>query len=357
MKVMVDARELAERPTGVGRYLLELLRQWRSRPAGETEIVLCGPTMSPEARALGFRALETGGSGGTAWEQLRLPAIVRSETPDVLFCPAYTAPFSTLVPIVVTIHDISFTAHPEWFSWREGLRRRTLTKWSARRASSVITVSAFSADEIVAAYGVSRSKVHVIHHGVAHLPTAPAGAREPLVLFAGSIFNRRHVPELMAAVGRLVPEVPGLRLAIAGVNRTQPRQDLSAEAAKLGIAAVVELADYADDRRLALLYSQARAFVFVSDYEGFGLTPLEALAAGVPPIVADTAVTRETCGAAAVYVPPGDVQALASAIRLVLTDEPTRARVLAAAPAVLAQYSWERAARETLQVLEQAVRR
>jgi len=358
MKILVDARELGKRPPGVGRYLLQLLRHWGARPdAASREIVLCAPTITAATRALGFRTLEAGGNGGTAWEQTRLPGIARGESPDVLFCPAYTSPLFTSVPIVVTIHDISFTAHPEWFTFREGLRRRALTKLSARRATSVITVSHFSAEEIAAAYGVPRLRIHVIHHGITHLPRPAAVPREPLVLFVGSIFNRRHLPELMAAVRRLLPHIRGLRLAIVGENRTQPRQDLSAEAAALDIADVVDLADYADDEGLASLYARARVFVFVSDYEGFGLTPLEALGAGVPPVVADTAVARETCGDAAVYVPAGNVEALASAIRLLLTDDHARMRVLEAGPAVLAQYSWERAASETLQVLEQAARR
>lgn len=358
MKILVDARELGDRPTGVGRYLLQLLQRWAiGADARGREIVLVAPATSAATRALGFRTVETGGTGGTLWEQIRLPAVIRKESPDVVFCPAYTCPLWASIPMVVTIHDISFAAHPEWFAWREGLRRRALTRASARKASAVITVSAFSAQEVETRYDVPRSKVHVVHHGINHLPRPAAIPREPLVLFVGSIFNRRHVPELMTAVARLLTHIRDLRLAIVGENRTHPRQDLVAHAEALKIRSALELTDFADDEQLAELYARARVFVFVSEYEGFGLTPLEAIAAGVPPILADTAVAHETCGDAAIYVRPGDVGALASAIGLLMADDQARARVLDLAPRVLARYSWERAAAETLELLERVGRR
>lgn len=358
MKVLVDARELSGRPTGVGRYLLQLLRRWPGRRhAGHPEIVLAAPALPVASRELGFRAVETGGTAGTWWEQSRLPALARAESADVIFSPAYTCPLRTRVPVVLTIHDISFTVHPEWFSAREGLRRRLLTKASARRAARIITVSRFSANEIEAHYGVPRSRIQVISHGITPFPRPSGVEREPLVLFAGSIFNRRHVPELLAAIARLRPRHPHLRLAIVGENRTRPRQDLVREADALGIRAAVEFADYAMDDHLAALYARARVFVFVSDYEGFGLTPLEALAAGVPPVVSDTAVAHETCGEAALFVPPGEVDRLAAAVELLLQDEETRARILRAGPGVLSRYDWDRAAGETLAVLGQAAAR
>ena len=92
------------------------------------------------------------------------------------------------------------------------------------------------------------------------------------------------------------------------------------------------------------LYARARAFAFLSEYEGLGLTPLEALAAGVPPVLLDTPVARESCGDAALYVGAGDVEGTARALEELLVDERTRSRLLSAAPAALARYGWPRAA-------------
>lgn len=358
MKLLVDARELAGRPTGVGRYLGELLQHWSSpEVANSHEIVLCAHRLPPPVRGLRFSTIETGeDSAGTMWEQRTLPRIVRRERPDALFCPAYTAPVLTRVPTVLTIHDVSFVSHPEWFTLREGVRRRLLTRAAARKAAAVLTDSDFSAGEISRTLAVPSSRIHVVRPGVKALRPNAIVSREPLVLFVGSIFNRRHVPELISAFGAVRLHMPGARLAIVGENRTEPREDLHRIVERMNLADAVELSDYVSDERLAELYAQARVFVFVSDYEGFGLTPLEALASGVPPVVADTDVAHETCGDAAVYVRPGDVDALAAAMLTLLTDDRERMRIGDAAPGVLARYAWERTAGETLEVILEVLR-
>jgi glycosyltransferase involved in cell wall biosynthesis len=108
------------------------------------------------------------------------------------------------------------------------------------------------------------------------------------------------------------------------------------------------------DAQLRDFYAGARAFAFLSEYEGLGLTPLEALAGGVPPVLLDTEVARESCGDAAVYVPAGSLPAVTKALESALFDESVRLRILAAAPAQLAKYSWTRAAKATLAVIEEA---
>ena len=106
------------------------------------------------------------------------------------------------------------------------------------------------------------------------------------------------------------------------------------------------------DDSLSDLYGRARGFAFLSEYEGLGLTPLEALSAGAPPVLYDTAIARESCGDAALYVRPGDLGAVSRAIEQVLFDDSSRDALLAAAPGALARYDWGRAARETLALLD-----
>jgi alpha-1,3-rhamnosyl/mannosyltransferase len=97
-------------------------------------------------------------------------------------------------------------------------------------------------------------------------------------------------------------------------------------------------------------------FVFLSEYEGLGLTPLEALAAGIPPVLLDTPVARESCQSAALYVARGDIAGLTVAIDSLLTDTALRGQLLAAAPAALSRYRWPDAAARTMQVIEAAGR-
>jgi len=152
MRIAIDARELVGKPTGVGRYLWQLLLAWNEIPAAAAhEFVLCTDQSRglDEARATGVHGEDEARAaalsnlrvehrhrarfGGTLWEQLSLPLIASDA--NVLFAPAYSGPLAMKVPMVLTIHDVSFAAHPEWFAWREGIRRRLLTRVSARRAA------------------------------------------------------------------------------------------------------------------------------------------------------------------------------------------------------------------------------
>jgi glycosyltransferase involved in cell wall biosynthesis len=170
-------------------------------------------------------------------------------------------------------------------------------------------------------------------------------------LYVGSVFNRRHVPDLIRAFARVVRQHPDASFDVVGENRTHPHEDLAATIAREQIASRVRLHDYVSDAQLGCLYGRARGFAFLSEYEGLGLTPLEALSAGVPSVLLDTAVARESCGDAAAYAPTTRPDDVAPVIERLLYDEPTRQALLSAAPAILEQYNWTRAAADTLRVI------
>ena len=352
MRIAIDARELTGQPTGVGRYLAEILGAWSRLPAAAAhEFVLCAPESIPASISGGLRVADATAPGhGTLWEQRVLPRLAAAS--DVLFAPGYTGPLMTPVPMAVTIHDVSFSAHPEWFSWREGLRRRVLTRLSARRAAKIITVSDFSKREIVRRLRVPQDRVEVIYSGATTLAPAPRPAtREPLVLYVGSLFNRRHIPELIDGFSRLAEKYADVRLEIVGDNRTRPHIDVDGLIARSPAAKRIRARSYVADGELAGLYHQASAFAFLSDYEGFAMTPMEALRAEVPVVLLDSEVAREIYGPAALYVGRADAAVIAEGLERVLFDERQRASLLQAAALQLERYSWDECARRTLQVL------
>jgi glycosyltransferase involved in cell wall biosynthesis len=358
LHIGVDARELLGHPTGVGRFLGEILRVWSESADTPHRFSLFAPAALPTwTTALGPRFsvhVAPGTRAGTWWEQVDLPHLVKAAGADVLFAPGYTAPVRLSVPSVLVIHDVSFFARPEWFGWREGLRRRWLTKAAARRAHGVVTVSEFSAGEIERWIGIPRDRIHIVRHGRPRVQPAAAGARPPLVLFVGSLFNRRRLPELVAAFARTAARVPDARLVLVGDNRTNPRIDPLALADGLGLTGRVEWRAYVPDEELERLYNAARVFAFLSDYEGFAMTPLEALTHGAAPVLLDTPVAREVYGPAARLVPP-DVEQIAGAFVELLTDEPARAALVAEGRRLMDRYSWTDAASRVLDVLELAV--
>lgn len=358
MRIAIDARELTGHATGVGRYLRELLTEWAGTFARrhDLRLYLHRPLDTPLPAGLPAPHLVPG-AGGSRWEQWAFARAVAHDGADVLFAPGYTAPLATSVPVALAVHDVSFFAHPEWFSWREGARRRVLTAWSAQRAAVVLAPSAFSAREIVRYTRVEPARVRLTPLGVRPPATPPSGGgRRPLVLFVGSLFQRRRLDALIDGFARVAAARPRATLEIVGANRTVPPIDFVSELAARGLADRARVRDWVDDATLERLYADASVFVFLSRYEGFGFTPLEAMSRGAVPVVLDTPVAREIYGDAAWYLPErGDLATrVAGAVGALLDDEALRRRYAAAAAAVLARYTWADTARQVGRCLEEA---
>ena len=358
LHIGVDGRELVGQPTGVGRYLDAVLDRWSADASFPHRLTVFLPERAASAARrdtarITWRVLP-GKNAGTWWEQTRLRSAANGAGLDVFFASGYTAPLHLAMPFAVAMYDVSFFAHPEWFGAREGWRRRWLSKSAARRAARVVTISDFSAAEIVRWLGIPRTRIVLAPPGApARVPGTSAADRPPVVLFVGSLFARRRIPELISAFGQVRARVPDARLLLVGANRAQPPIDPRALATAAGVADGVEWREYVDDEELGRLYGRARVFAFLSDYEGFGMTPLEAIAHGVPPVLLDTPVSREVFGEAARLVTPapGDI---AKALVELLTDASAAASLAAAGRARLARFSWTRAADVIREALEGA---
>jgi glycosyltransferase involved in cell wall biosynthesis len=359
MRIAVDVRELCARPTGVGRYLSALLEEW-ARLRGTHQWTLYSHAPPPVPQGFADRVRLVPGRGGTRWQQWDLARALLHDRPDVLFAPGYSAPLRSPAPTVLTVHDVSYFDHPEWFTRREGWRLRMLTKWSAERARILLTDSEFSRQRIVHHLKLPAERTRLVYLGVRR----PRGARAsdlrgaPMILYVGSIFERRHVDWLIEGFDAVAAHVPGVRLEIVGEPRTtRPRRELDDLRRRSAHADRIALRSYVDEPTLADLYARASVFAFMSEYEGFGFTPLEALASGVPPVVLDTPVAREICGSAARYVrPSAQHMQLVEALVDLLTSESARQAILQQAPATLSRYNWTDTAKATLSAIEEGAR-
>jgi glycosyltransferase involved in cell wall biosynthesis len=366
--IAVDARELQGRPTGTGRYLRSLLRQWAR--AGHDRLLLYfnGPAPadpvlahpSIQARPLGQREVR-----GFLWQQSRVPRAVREDAPDVFFAPAYSCPLRLAVPCVTTVHDFSFFSHPQDFTLADALRRRLLVRASVRASARVLVVSDFTRRELVFHAPEAEGRVVRVPHGAGDdLPPAPPrgeararlGVSGPLILSVGSIFNRRCLPSLLQAVARLVRAWPKLVLDVVGDNRTHPRLDLPRLAERLGVRAHIRFSGFVSDEGLAARYAAADAFVFLSEYEGFGLPVLEAMARGLPVVTADRPATSEIFGGSALLVQPQDPAGIADALARLLGDAGLRHDLVGRGRALAGRHSWAEAAAATRAALEEAAR-
>lgn len=355
MHIGVDARELAGSPTGVGRYLAGVLQEWSRQGFPHTVSLFLHRDPPEWVSDLSFTCrvvLAPAAVAGTWWEQRTLPGLAAGV--DVLLSPAYTAPLSLRCPSVVIIHDVSFFAHRDGFRWREGLRRRLVTRASASRAAAVVTVSEFSADEIARYLGVPRAQIVLAPQGAPPWKGGPpAAGRRPLILSVGTLFNRRHLPELIQATARVRTTKPDVHLVVIGGNQTTPRLDPIALARSHGLADAFTWRPYVPDAELDRLYASARVFAFLSDYEGFAMTPMEAAAHAVPSVMLDTPAAREVYGDAARRV-ACDVPAISDALLELLTSEETHATLMARGRARLGAFTWARTATVLRDTLEHA---
>jgi glycosyltransferase involved in cell wall biosynthesis len=363
--VGVDGRELEGRPTGAGRYLRSLLRAWSregsdrflvyTRDGAATDDVLRQPGI--EERPL------PAASPGALWQEMRLAPAAERDGVDVFFSPAYVCPLRLRRPRVTAVHDLSFFSYPQDFTWLDALRRRVLVSASVARSAAVLGCSEFTCRELRGTFPEAASRVHHVPLGPDEdLPPAPPrdearrrlGLRGPLVLTVGSILNRRCMPELLHAFELLRARWPEARLEIVGDNRTHPRLDLARMRRELNLDGHVALSGFVTDAELAERYAAADVAVFLSEYEGFGLPALEAMARGVPVVVSDRPSLSEVFGEAAAVVPPRDPARVAAMLSAVLEQPARRLELVERGRALAARHSWQRTAALTRAALAEA---
>lgn len=370
MRIGVNGWRIHGPRTGVGRYLLNVVRHWtREAVNGRVEAirfytprpldrhVLDVPPTIHE-RVLSSRAPML------VWENVRLGPVADD---DVLFCPSYSRPLVTRARTVVATHDATLHLFPELFPPTARVVHDRLYGWSARNATLVVTLSEASRADVIRAYGVSPGKVRVV-------PLAPAevfgpmrdekrlaeararivGSNAPFFLFVGKLSGRRRIPVLIEAFAEVRRRgLTDHALVIVGLDTHNVGVRGLAVAASVGPHVVHH--EYVSDDDLNALYNGAEMFVMPSTYEpGASLPVLEAQATGTPVITVDTRGSREITGDSALLVPELTSDALADAMTA-LARSPRRREELAARGRDNARrFSWKRCSMETLAVLEEA---
>jgi glycosyltransferase involved in cell wall biosynthesis len=356
-RVGIDGRGFASPAAGIRRYLEGLVPALRDLDEGP-EIVALGGRVGAVPAGLIHIDEPPHPPTNAGWMLVGLPRAASRAGVDLIHAPAYTAPLWAGVPIVLTIHDVSYERHPQWYPHRRDRIRRSFYRRSARAAAHVLTDSEFSAAEIVAAYGLDRESITVAPLGVssAFQPGVPGVAcelptnvRSPYLLHVGDLHERRNVLTVVEAVleaRRHFGALAGLTLVLAGLDRGVG-DALRAIAHESGAPDAVIHLGTVDEERLHVLYRCAAAVVYPSRYEGFGFPVLEAMASGAPVIASRAASIPEIVGDAGILLDPDDVAGWAAAIIRVINDEPLREHLRAAGLARAAQFTWMRTARAT----------
>lgn len=271
---------------------------------------------------------------------------------DLLHAPATLGPMWTSMPTVITVHDMLYWSHPELMSTPLYTRPvMWMEKRGTANASRVITVSDVSADEIVKYLGFPRDRLYVVPEAAHAVRRVERSGQENLVLASGQRRPHKNWDSLIRALA-LVEEDVRPRLVITGARGEDP---LAPVVAETGMQQWVELRGWVSDDELAVLRSRARAMAFPTVAEGFGLPVLEAMAAGLPVMASDLPVLREVGGDAALWFDPYDLESIARALRTVATRPEILPGLVSAGLEQAGRFSWERVARETLQVFDAAL--
>lgn len=283
-----------------------------------------------------------------AWQ---LPRLQKRYALDLLHTQ-YILPFLCQSAGVVTIHDVLFESHPEYFSAFFRWRSRMLMRLSSHQAAHIFTVSEYSKSEIVHRYDVTPGKVTVVHNAADRSRFKPGDegaallqrrglASDGYMLTVGRIEPRKNHERLLRAYAALKGNVPPL--VVVG-QRDFGVMDLGALATGLGILDRVVFIDDATDDELPALYRHAKLFVYPAFAEGFGMPPLEAMASGVAVIVANTTALPEVVGDCGLLVDPYDVSALTHGMQTLLDDDAFRSELELRAIDRARTFEWDGAA-------------
>jgi len=365
-RIGVVAWEMEGRRSGVGRYLEGLLRGLRvaGRPDREWVLFFKGEPFAAPALADGdgasgpaMRAIfdHRAEARPIPWEQTRLPRILRRHRLDLVFSPSYSLPPFTGTPRMVTLHDLSFEHLPRELRFRERWRRRLLARLAGLRAQRVLADTEQIADDLASTYRIARSRIGIVPLAVdekflaareqrADDALARLGVRRPYLLQLGTILPRRRIDLTLAAFAALAAERPDLELVLVGEDRLPAREELSRRIAASGVGGRVRRLGWVPEEALPALYSGAAASIYVSTYEGYGLPPLESLAAGRPCIVAAGLALDTLWPDYPHRVAALDAEAATAALRRAL-DEPWPGDSAAEAARVARAITWADCAR------------
>lgn len=370
MRVLIDTREETRNATGIGTYVRNLSRQFRSHPIpGVTCTCVPGPRGLPPAE--GKRSIPRQGLNflrNVAWKQAYLPVKARRVRADVLLCLDPIAPLAAPVPTALMVYDLIFlTSRAQTDAWTRYWR--VMVPRSARRAQRIFTLSRSVRRQLIDLLEIEPERIDVIRTGLAdHFrpfagdEAAREGTRrrlglpEAYLLSVGAHDPRRNLPAVLEAFRRLRSAGRTRHKLVVIGPKTAYFAEIRRITRSLGLEREVVYIDYVPNEEIAPYYGLADLYVYPSSEEGFGLTPLEAMACGCPVITSHTSSLPEVVGDAALTVRPTDAAEIAAAIDRLLGDPDLRGTLARKGRERARRFSWRTAAEDILKGCASIVR-
>jgi glycosyltransferase involved in cell wall biosynthesis len=354
--------------TGTGVYATQLIRELTAKPDVALQVFEGWDPARRKPGEFGHQGVLARGARairGLAWSYGYFPLQLRKGKFDLLHSPSFVVPFGCPCPTVATIFDVSFHMFPEHFEWRWRNYMKYVMPSVLRSVSAVICISECARQDLLKFYEVAPEKVHVVYCGIDHERFSPGASLDPewarsiglhkdYVLHVGTLSQRKNIPMLLRAVASLKSKgkFENHQLVLAGpeLSVLTGGPEVHESIRNLGLSDVVVLAGYIPDGRLPGLYARAKLLAMPSIYEGFGLPVAESMASGVPVVASNTSSLPEIAAGAAILVPPQDEAAWAEGIAQILENPAAANDLRRKGLERAAQFSWQRAAAETVAV-------
>jgi len=368
MKIGIDAQMLCGVVTGIERYASEMVHEFfQANP--QAEFFLYSPkslTIDVPSRA-NIKVREanvTRRAGKTLWSQTQLPYWANQDNLDVFWGPTHRLPrlLSNKVARVVTIHDLVWKHAGETMPHINRLAEQCLMPDAIRLADRIMADSHSTADAIVTEFPWARERVRVVHLGATVLP-APLGFNElralkidrAYFLFVGTLEPRKNLRRLLEAYASLDDAIKKQTLLVIAGGKGWGNVDLVSLIQSLGLNESVRLTGYVTEQQLSTLYAHARFLAMPSLYEGFGLPLVEAMSFGTPVLTSSCSSLPEVAGDAGILVDPHNTNSVASGLLQMLKDDALRNELAVRAKVNVARFSWEKAAKETMKIFQEAI--
>jgi glycosyltransferase involved in cell wall biosynthesis len=361
MRFSVDAHTIGCHLTGNEVYIRNLLNEFAKLDRADEFIAYVS---KPEASSHLSERIVTRWVSENPYKRLALdlPRSVGQDHPELLHVQ-YTGPLFTGVPLVVSVHDVSYLELPDCFTWYRRKQLKLTVRRTVKKAAAVLTPSEFSRRAILDHYRLDDDKVVVVPNAVSSqfrpmdrrvslkAIEKRFGVRGPFVLTVGDLQPRKNHLGLLKAFEEAVRAHPQLRHQLVFVGKeTWYSKDLHRAVERSSVSGRVHFTGFVEDSDLVSFYAGCDLFVFPSFYEGFGLPILEAMACGRAVACSSATAMPEVANAAGILFDPYSVPEMARAIGDVLLDEEMRVRLERLGSNRAASFTWERAAQRTLDV-------
>lgn len=337
----INARFLTQNITGVQRFAIEISKEFKKIYGNSIHFVAPYNILHHDlARELSAEVV--GLNKGHLWEQIDLPLYLKTNSSPLLINLANTAPLF-YTNKAVTVYDLAFYHHPEWFSRSFARVYNFLIPRILKKSRWVFTDSEFIKNEMHDIYGIDREKIDVVYGAPADIFKSVDLMREPFALAVGSIDPRKNLKPLIELFARY----PEYRLVVVGQqNRVFASMNLE------NLPDNISFTGYVSDDELVALYNRASVFVYPSLYEGFGIPPLEAQACGCPVICSKMASLPEVGGDSVIYCDPYDKEDMTQKIKMILDDKDRQNELRQKGFENIRRFSWEESAKKMMETIE-----